>query len=131
MEVAGVFFLFIVIAVVFRLLAGSIDTGRIESYVQQRGWTLLDKSWDPFGPGWFGEKDSRIYQIVYRDTQGDIRRAHVKTSMFSGVYLTNDQVVQRAQHTPADDSRTAGDLREENERLRQRIEELERKNRVG
>ncbi len=46
------------------------------------------------GPGWFGEKDSRIYEIVYRDRDGHVPLAHVKSSMMSGVYLKNDQIIE-------------------------------------
>jgi len=116
--------IFVIIAVVIRLIAGSFDADRVESYIRQNGWELVDRSWDPFGPGWFGEKDSRIYQIVYRDQQGNLHRAHVKTSMLSGVYLTNDQIVEHAK-PPPDSSQVS--VRDENERLRARIRELEQR----
>ena len=122
----AIFILFVFIAIVARLIAGSFDGDRVEAYIRKNGWMLLDKSWDPFGPGWFGEKDSRIYQIVYRDRDGNTHRAHVKTSMMSGVYLTNDRVIENAK-TPAlprDES-----IQEENERLRARIRELEAQSR--
>jgi hypothetical protein len=113
---------FIVLAILIRLLAGSFDKDRIERYVEQRGWQLMDRSWDPFGPGWFGDKDSRIYEIVYRDRAGNVHRAHVKTSLLGGVYLTNDRIVQSPEPPapPREES-----LAEENRRLRQRIRELE------
>lgn len=113
---------FILLAIIFRLIAGGLDGGRVEQYVRERGWELVDRSWDPFGPGWFGEKDSRIYQIVYRDREGNLHQAHVKTSMLSGVYLTNDQLIQ-IKSSPAPSPQP--DLAEENRRLRQRIQELE------
>ena len=96
MEPFGVFFIFIVIAIVFRLVAGSFDGDRVEEYIRKKGWKLIDRSWDPFGPGWFGEKDSRIYQVVYEDEHGNTHKAHVKTSMLSGVYMTNDTIVKHA-----------------------------------
>ena len=108
-------------AVVIRLAAGSFDGDRVERYLQERGWTLVDRSWDPFGPGWFGEKDARIYQIVYRDEAGRTHRAHVKTSMMSGVYLTNDQIVMEGTAPPPPEE----SLAEENRRLRERVRELE------
>ena len=86
-------FLFVGLGLAIRLMAGGFDAERVEAYVKNRGWELVDRSWDPFGPGWFGEKDSRIYRIVYRDERGLTHRAHVKTSMMSGVYLTNDEIV--------------------------------------
>ena len=119
----------IVAAIIIRLAAGSMDTGIIESYARERGWELMDGSWDPFGPGWFGEQDSRIYQIVYRGEHGDVHRARVKTSLFSGVYLTNDVVVEHARDEPVDENgaryRTEEELRQEVKRLRRRLRELE------
>lgn len=122
MEVVLVFAGMIALVVVIRLAAGSFDGERVERYVAENGWELVDRSWDPFGPGWFGEQDARIYQIVYRDRQGNLHRAHVKTSMLSGVYFTNDQIVEAAR--PPAPSREVM-LEEENQRLRERIRELE------
>lgn len=116
------FVLMIAVAIGVRLIAGAFDGERVESYARENGWTLLDKSWDPFGPGWFGEKDSRIYQIAYRDQQGNVHKAHVKTSMLSGVYLTNDEIVEHARNAA---DRHENGLEEENERLRRKIRELE------
>ncbi len=89
-------FLLIALAFLPRVLAGSMDGERVERYLRERGFELVDRSWDPFGPGWFGETKDRIYQIVYRDDCGNLHMAHVKTSMWSGVYLTNDKVVRHA-----------------------------------
>ncbi len=111
------------IIVLFRLIAGGFDGERVESYVHEQGWELVDKSWAPFGPGWFGEKDSRIYEIVYRDQDGHVHRAHVKTSMLSGVYLTGDKIVEHAPNPPAADEDS--DLAAENARLRERLAALE------
>ncbi len=123
MEPLFVFGGFILLAIVFRLIAGGLDGGRVEQYVRARGWELVDRRWRPFGPGWFGEKDSRIYQIVYRDCEGNLHQAHVKTSMLSGVYLTNDHLIQiKSPSAPL----PPPDLAEENRRLRQRIQELEK-----
>jgi hypothetical protein len=108
----------IALAIIFRLVAGSFDGERVENYVRDMGCELIDKSWDPFGPGWFGEKDSRIYEIVYRDREGRVHRAHVKTSMMSGVYLTNDHVVE---------DRSERSVEEEQAELRRRLAELEGK----
>lgn len=122
MEVVLVFAGMIALIAVIRLVAGSFDGERVERYVAENGWELVDRSWDPFGPGWFGEQDARIYQIVYRDRQGNVHRAHVKTSMLSGVYFTNDQIVEEAR--PSAPSRESM-LEEENRKLRERIRELE------
>jgi hypothetical protein len=106
----------IILSVVIRLMAGSFDGERVEQYIRDMGCELIDKSWDPFGPGWFGEKDSRIYEIVYRDGDGRVHRAHVKTSMMSGVYLTNDRIIE---------DRPKRSVEEEKAELRRRLAELE------
>jgi hypothetical protein len=116
MEPEFLIVLVIGLTVVIRLVAGSFDGDRVEQHIRDMGGELIDRSWDPFGPGWFGEKDSRIYQIVYRDRDGSLHRAHVKTSMMSGVYLTNDQLIEDA---------SLGSVETEKQRLRRRLAELE------
>ena len=110
------------LAIGLRLVAGAMDSDRIESYMKQNGWTVIDRNWEPFGPGWFGTKNSRIYRVVYRDRDGDVREAHVKTSILSGVYLTEDRILERAE-PPEPDRMTA--LETENERLRAKLRRLE------
>ena len=65
----------------FRLLAGAMDKDRVEKYVRSKGWRLIEKNWDPFGPGWFGEKSDRIYKVLYETEEGLRYSAHVKTSL--------------------------------------------------
>jgi hypothetical protein len=112
----------IVAIVMLRLLAGCMDADRVEHYLGERGCELVERHWDPFGPGWFGEKDSRIYRIVYRDREGRLHRAHVKTSLLSGVYLTNDEVADSDAAPPGGEETS---LEEENRQLRERIRQLE------
>jgi hypothetical protein len=120
MEPGVIFVGFIILAVVVRLIAGSFDGDRVEQYIRDMGCELIDKSWDPFGPGWFGEKDSRIYEIVYRDRDGRVHRAHVKTSMMSGVYLTNDRIIEDKPKRSVEDEKAE---------LRRRLAELENQSR--
>ena len=115
----------IVLAIVIRLAAGGMDHGRIRSYVESRGGTVLDSSWAPFGPGWFGEKSDRIYRVRYLDQDGNEHEAHAKTSMWTGVYFTDDQIVQYADR-PSPTAREAESLEEENRRLREELERLRR-----
>lgn len=117
MEIAIIVVGIIILAVVSRLIAGLLDRDRVEEYIRELGGELMEQSWDPFGPGWFGEKDSRIYEIVYRDYEGRTHHAHVKTSMMSGVYLTKDLIVS----PPSPRS-----VEEEKAELRRRLAELER-----
>ncbi len=106
----------VILAVVIRLIAGSFDGERVERYLRDQGFELVDRSWAPFGPGWFGEKDSRIYEIIYKDRDGRVHRAHVKTSMMSGVYLTHDRIVEDVTKLSVDEEKAA---------LRKRLAELE------
>ena len=109
-----------------RLMAGAMDVNRIESYLSKRGSKLRSKSWAPFGTGWVGEKSDRIYKVEYETDAGEIRRATVKTSLLTGVYLTNDRLVQHPGPSatgpaPADD---AAALRAENARLKAELDRL-------
>lgn len=139
MELAGYLFLILLAVLIARLMAGSMDKGRVHEYVASRGGRLLDQRWTPFGSGWFGEKNARIYQVVYEDTEGNRHRATVKTSMLSGVYLTNDEIIQNRAARASLDAQPSGqasaephdDLAAENARLRARIAELERQQPPG
>lgn len=66
----------------------------MKEYFAARGETLISFELEPFGPGWFGERDSRIFSIRYRDRDQKLHAAFAKTSMFSGVYLTEDRVIE-------------------------------------
>lgn len=124
MEPIGILLAFGAIAILLRLMAGSMDGDRIDSYVRQRGGRLRSKSWAPFGKGWLGEKNDRIYEIEYETGDGEVRRATVKTSMLSGVYFTDDRPVRRG-HKAQDDSAPADEaaaLRAENARLKAELD---------
>lgn len=107
----------LLLALFLRLCAGALDLGRIDDYAQDRDWTVHRKSWAPFGPGWFGTQYARIYRVEFTDADGSRHEAYVKTSMMSGVYLTEDRVVQR--------SSRLDELEAENTELKRRLAELE------
>lgn len=153
-----VFFPILVLVIVLgggRLLIGVLNHSRIRNYIESQGGTVIEIAWHPFGHGWFGEKDSVIYDVRYKNRQGDVIAATCKTGLFSGVYFTHERVVHRAQRgsakvsTPpraaaaekrdaADGQRTVGGdaleqalfenrrLREENRMLREELERLRR-----
>jgi hypothetical protein len=110
----------ILLGIFIRLAAGSFDKARIQQYIQASGGELLKCRWAPLGPGWFGEKDSRLYAIVYQACDGVMHEAHVKTSVLSGVYLTNDRIMGDPQPDGGSES-----VEEEKARLRRRLAELE------
>jgi hypothetical protein len=109
----------LLIGLVVRVLAGSLDQDRVQQYVESRGGKLLTARWAPLGPGWLGEKSDRIYQVRYVDAQGNEHEAHCKTSLWTGVYFTQDSIVK-----PAGPQRDVAALEEENERPRRENEEL-------
>ena len=82
----------VVITVVMWVLASSTDRNRIAKYVQERGGRIVSIAYAPFGRGWFGEKNDRIYEVVYYDSEGNQHFASAKTSMWSGVYWTEDRI---------------------------------------
>lgn len=133
MGIAFVIFGVLLIALVFRLLAGGLDHDRVKRYVEQGGGELIQANWAPFGPGWFGEKSDRIYEVRYIDRDGNERLAHCKTSMLSGVYFTQDRIVRHAERdeqakleAPASRSTRNESLEAENRRLREELERLKR-----
>lgn len=121
MEIAALFIVLIVTAIVIRVVAGGMDGDRVGRYIRGQNGELIESHWSPFGRGWFGEKNDRIYEVRYRDQEGNIHEATVKTSLFSGVYFTEDKIVQTTKSAETNEN----DLELENARLRQRIAELE------
>jgi hypothetical protein len=115
----------ICIALAFRLLAGTMDRERIRSYVEDRGGKVIETTWAPFGPGWFGGNKERIYQVRYIDHDSNVHEAYARTSMWTGVYFTEDHITQHAK-TPIDEEEVES-LEEENRRLREELAQLKRK----
>jgi len=115
------------VSIVALFIAHQFDTDRIRQYLARQGGVLLTKEWTPFGEGWLGEKNARIYRIRYQDCDGHEHTATCKTSMFAGVYLTADEIVQYvpaiAAISPEDLNRR---LQAENQQLRQEVEQLRR-----
>jgi hypothetical protein len=121
MGIGIVIVLAIFVAIVIRLLAGGLDHDRVREYVESRGGSVVEARWAPFGPGWFGDKHDRIYEVRYLDRDGHEHHAHCKTSLWSGVYFTDDEIVCPA--APAAEEQTAS-LEAENRRLREELERL-------
>ncbi len=121
---AAIIIIFIVVAIIIRLIAGSLDGGRIESHFSEEGKEFISKEWTPLGKGWFGDKSDRIYKVTYKDKDGNIHEAYCKTSMFSGVYTTDDKIIVHDMKTkPA-----IKELEEENQKLKEEIERLKKEN---
>jgi len=89
---ATLIILAILVGIIVWIFARSLDKSRITDYVQQRGGRVVSISWAPFGKGWFGEKEERLYEVVYYDKAGNQHFATCKTSMWTGVFWTEDRV---------------------------------------
>jgi len=114
----------IVLALVIRLCAGSMDNARIQEQIEAEGKKVRNIDWAPMGRGCAGSRNERIYEVVYEDAQGNVHQAYCKTSALAGVYWTEDKIIE-----PAVGSETkvnADDLAAENQRLRDEIERLKK-----
>lgn len=132
--VGSVFLLFtsvIVLGLLVYFAAAGMDRVRIQEYFRHRGEQLLDLQLAPFGPGWFGEGSARIYHVRFRDGEGRTYSGYVKTSMWSGVYLTGDRVVSSGTKMSVPGMpeepplMTQEEIEREKARLRKRLAELE------
>lgn len=115
----------VILSTLFVLALIRVDKGRIKDHIERRGGLLIHARLRIFGPGWFGEKNARIYEVLYTDENGDKHKAYCKTSMLAGVYFTEDRIVRYAER-PATETDTTQSLAEENQRLREELERLRR-----
>lgn len=116
----------IVLAIGIRVAAGAWDRSRIRNYIESAGGDVKSIEWNPFGPGWFGEKSDRIYLVRYLDRDGNEHEAHCKTSLWTGVYFTQDSVITGSGDSPMTDGAVLS-LAEENRRLREELKRARRK----
>ena len=112
--------LVLVAIVAIRLLADRADRARIHKDVEERGGSVIDITWKPFGRGWFGEKSDRVYFVEWLDAARHTHTSWCKTSAFSGVYWTEEGA------PTGGPTRELDALREENRRLRAEVERLRR-----
>jgi hypothetical protein len=103
----------VAIGIAWRLVVDKLDRARIREDIATRGGTVGDITWKPFGRGWFGEKSDRIYEVIWRDAEGQPHVSNCKTSMWSGVYWNEGQ--------PPSGAHDAAALEAENRRLREEL----------
>ena len=127
-------FLFIIgiitFSVVASIIARSMDRDRIRKYISQQGGKVISIRSSPFGPGWFWEENSRFYKVSYFDEKDAEHEADCKTSMYSGVYFTNDTtytpILSRKQIQEKQVSSRETELEHENKRLREELERIKK-----
>ena len=125
------------LGIIFSLFARGWDRDRIAQYLTSRRCELLECEPKYFARGWRTEKNERMYTVSYRDSEGDIHTAECKTGMFTGVFFTNDFVVESTKtqsgsqapqtiSTPAPDPQELAELQQENARLKSEILQLQK-----
>lgn len=122
-----IFLFLIVLIIVLRLVAGSLDRDRIENEIKLQGGKVISAGWSPFGKGWAGDKSDRIYTVIYLDKDGHTHEAFVKTSMWSGVYFSDDKIIEYADRSDLiveSPEEEHDHLKLENDRLKKEIESL-------
>ena len=76
----------IVAALAIRIAMHFFDKARIKDEVEAKGGRMVSINWNPFGRGWFFERNERHYNVTYRDRSGATISTTCKTSLFTGVY---------------------------------------------
>ncbi|MHC4660763.1 MAG: hypothetical protein ACYS8W_03655 [Planctomycetota bacterium] len=82
----------IIVGLLIRYLAGHLDRDRIKDYVHHDGGKIINIEWRLIGPGWFGSQNQRIYEVIFIDRKGRRHQAYCRTSLFSGIYWTEDRI---------------------------------------
>jgi hypothetical protein len=85
MDRLDVFLLALVAIVVIRAILHFVDKSHIREDVEAKGGRILSIRWNPFGRGWFFEKNERHYAVTYIDRSGATISAACKTSLFTGI----------------------------------------------
>ncbi len=118
----GIFLFFFMFIIITHLLTRYFDTDRIERHIHSLQGTMISKSWEPFGKRWFGSDSDRIYKVRFLDMYDNVHEAYVKTSLFGGVYFTDDKIIEyndRNEHSEVFHLRKQVErLKRENELLR-------------
>lgn len=73
-------------AIAIRVAMHFIDKNRIKGEVESKLGRVVSIIWNPFGRGWFFEKNERHYNVTYVDRSGMTVSTTCKTSLFTGVY---------------------------------------------
>jgi hypothetical protein len=117
----------VIVAILIRVVAGMMDGGRIEDHFSEDGKEFISKVWTPLGKGWLGDSSDRIYKVTYKDKEGHIHEAYCKTSMFSGVYITEDKIIEYNKEAMTN----MMNLEAENLKLKEEIERLKKEGQKG
>lgn len=99
------------------------DRDRVKAHIEERGGQLLSMKWTLDAPQFLFSRDvnARIYSVRFIDSGGETRQATCQTNWMSGVYLTEEALVNLDNRTPLKTEeipRNVKSLEAELERLR-------------
>jgi ribosomal protein S27AE len=83
---ASILLIGLLAAIAIRVAMHFIDKNRIKDEVESKLGRVVSIAWNPFGRGWFFEKNERHYDVTYVDRSGATVSTTCKTSLFTGVY---------------------------------------------
>jgi hypothetical protein len=86
MDRLQIFLLAIGAGLAVRVVMHFVDKKRIQDEVESKRGRIVSIRWNPFGRGWFFEKNERHYSVIYTDRSGAEVSASCKTSLFTGIY---------------------------------------------
>ena len=75
--------------VISRIVADGWDRQRITEYLQRQGNTVQTITWQPFAQWWIKGSD-RTYLVEYLTPDGQLKHISCRTSLFGGVYTSED-----------------------------------------
>ncbi|MGX8794829.1 hypothetical protein ACR6HW_01865 [Fusibacter sp. JL298sf-3] len=75
---------------VYLVLSISRDKKRIRRHFIHKGYESIEIEWAPFGPGFLGDSDNRIYHVGYTE-EGVYHSKYVKTNLGAAVYYTDEK----------------------------------------
>ena len=109
----GVLLGFLGLCFLVRLVAGVLDTRRMENHFKERNMKLISKKWAPWDRRCI---HGRLYKVVYRDSDGTLHRTYARTAVLEDVYLNDDKIIKPAAQPSIEEEKAA---------LRRRLAELE------
>jgi len=84
------------IAIIIKIALIRYNKKETIRYLQNKLYTVVQVKWAPFGYGWFGEKNASIFSVSYKDQEGNLHHAFIKSGLFGGIYIGKDRTVKYA-----------------------------------
>jgi hypothetical protein len=121
-----------ILAVLLRFMNRSMDQDRIRNYIEIRSGKILECKLQSASQDWQKQILERTYEVRYLDVQGHEHFAACVTGIFKGILWMDDKYLRYADQVegtpmPGKTDVKANSLEAENQRLRDELERLKRK----